>query len=57
MCLRETLVAPEEAARLERAVDKVVADGVRTADLAAKGAVTVSTSGMADAVIAALETV
>ncbi|MBL8674418.1 MAG: 3-isopropylmalate dehydrogenase [Rhodospirillales bacterium] len=57
MCLRETLEMPEEAARLERAVDRVLADGGRTADIAAPGAPRLATSGMGDAVIAALDRV
>lgn len=54
MCLRETLGQADDAAKLERAVDAVLASGARTADLAAKGAPTLSTTGMGDAVISAL---
>ena len=54
MCLRETLGQAEDAATLERAVDKVLASGARTADLAAKGAPSLSTTGMGDAVVSAL---
>ncbi|NCW60495.1 MAG: 3-isopropylmalate dehydrogenase, partial [Rhodobacteraceae bacterium] len=43
------------ADRLEQAVEKVLADGVRTADLLGEEGVTpVSTSEMGDAIIAAL---
>ncbi|MEM9581409.1 MAG: isocitrate/isopropylmalate family dehydrogenase, partial [Pseudomonadota bacterium] len=45
-----------EADRLEAAVEKVLADGVRTADLMQKGdGAPVSTSEMGDAVLAALD--
>ncbi|MBM3643164.1 MAG: 3-isopropylmalate dehydrogenase [Alphaproteobacteria bacterium] len=55
MCLGETLHLPDEAARLERAVDAVLAAGLRTADLAPRGSASVSTRAMGEAVIAALE--
>ncbi len=54
MMLRYSLDAGELADRVERAVGQVLADGVRTADIAGDGPA-VSTSAMADAVIAALE--
>ena len=54
MCLRETVGQADDAAKLERAVDKVLASGARTADLAAKGAPALSTTGMGDAVVTAL---
>ena len=45
-----------EADRLEKAVEKVLADGVRTADLLqAEGAKPASTSEAGDAVLAALD--
>ena len=45
----------DEAARVEAAVEKVLADGVRTADLMGPaGGVPVSTSQMGDAIVAAL---
>lgn len=45
-----------EAARLEGAVQQVLADGVRTADLMGpEGGTPVSTSGMGDAILAALD--
>jgi 3-isopropylmalate dehydrogenase len=55
MMLRLSLDAPEEAAMLERAVEAALDGGARTSDLAAPGESTVSTPGMGDAVIAALE--
>ena len=54
--LRITSGRREEASRLEAAVEKVLADGVRTADLMqADGGAPVSTSEMGDAIIAALD--
>jgi 3-isopropylmalate dehydrogenase len=56
MALRYSFDAGDEATRLETAVEKVLADGVRTADLLQAGDSTpVSTSQMGDAVIAALD--
>ncbi|WP_299908184.1 3-isopropylmalate dehydrogenase [uncultured Paracoccus sp.] len=55
MALRYSFDEGEAAAELERAVEKVLADGVRTADLMGpEGGVPVSTAGMGDAVLAAL---
>jgi 3-isopropylmalate dehydrogenase len=56
MALRYSFDQGAEADRLERAVEKVLADGVRTADLIqAEGASPVSTSQMGDAILAALD--
>ncbi len=56
MALRYSFDKGDEAARLEGAVAKVLADGVRTADLMGPaGGTPVSTSQMGDAVLAALE--
>ena len=56
MALRYSFDQGEEAARLENAVQKVLADGLRTADLMqADGGTPVSTSQMGDAVIGALD--
>ena len=56
MALRYSFDQGEEAARLEAAVEKVLADGVRTADLLGEEGVTpVSTTGMGDAILAALD--
>ena len=56
MALRYSFDAGTEADRLEKAVEKVLADGVRTADLMqAEGGSPATTREMGDAVIAALE--
>ena len=56
MALRYSFDQGAEADRLEAAVEKVLADGVRTADLLqAEGETPVSTSEMGDAIIAALD--
>lgn len=56
MALRYSFDAGDEATRLEKAVEKVLADGLRTADLLGEeGVQPVSTSEMGDAVIAALD--
>ncbi|MBV1868075.1 MAG: 3-isopropylmalate dehydrogenase [Marinosulfonomonas sp.] len=56
MALRYSYDQGDEATRLEKAVEKVLADGVRTADLMqADGGTPATTSEMGDAVIAALE--
>ncbi len=54
MLLRYTLDEGELADRVERAVDRVLADGLRTADIAAGGKAA-STTEMGDAVVAALD--
>jgi 3-isopropylmalate dehydrogenase len=56
MALRYSFDQGAEAARLEAAVEKVLADGLRTADLLGPaGGTPVSTSEMGDAIVAALE--
>lgn len=56
MALRYSFDLGSEADRLEKAVEQVLADGVRTADLLGEAGVTpVSTSEMGDAVIGALD--
>jgi len=56
MALRYSYDQGDEATRLETAVEKVLADGVRTADLMqADGGTPATTSQMGDAVVAALE--
>ncbi len=56
MALRYSFNEGDEADRLEAAVEKVLADGVRTADLMqAEGGTPVSTSEMGDALLAALD--
>jgi 3-isopropylmalate dehydrogenase len=55
MALRYSFDAGDEAARLEAAVEKVLADGLRTADLLGPaGGTPVSTGEMGDAIVAAL---
>ena len=56
MALRYSFDQGDEAARLEAAIQQVLADGVRTADLMGpEDGVPVTTSGMGDAIIAALD--
>lgn len=56
MALRYSFDQGEEADRLEAAVEKVLADGLRTADLLGEeGATPVSTAEMGDAIVAALD--
>jgi len=56
MALRYSFDQGDEATRLEQAVEKVLADGVRTADLMQSGdGVPASTTEMGDAVLAALD--
>ena len=56
MALRYSFDQGAEAERLENAVNTVLADGVRTADLLGEDGVDpVSTSGMGDAILAALD--
>ena len=53
LCLRHSLGLPQEAVRLEQAVDRAVTAGARTADIAAGGAAC-STGQMGDAILAEL---
>ena len=55
MLLRYSFALGDEADLLEQAVKKVLADGVRTADIATPGTRPVSTSAMGDAVVGALD--
>jgi 3-isopropylmalate dehydrogenase len=56
MALRYSFDQGNEATRLEEAVEKVLADGVRTADLMqADGGNPASTTEMGDAILAALD--
>jgi 3-isopropylmalate dehydrogenase len=56
MALRYSFDLGDEATRVEQAVEKVLADGVRTADLMGpEGGTPVSTSGMGTAILAALD--
>ncbi|MCL1796179.1 MAG: 3-isopropylmalate dehydrogenase [Clostridia bacterium] len=54
MMLRYSLERPEAAVLIEKAVDKVLEDGVRTADIAGAGQVPVGTKEMGEAIIARL---
>ncbi|MCX7662703.1 MAG: 3-isopropylmalate dehydrogenase [Tepidimonas fonticaldi] len=54
MMLRFSLKQPEAAERIEAAVQKVLADGLRTADIASDGCTVVGTAAMGDAVVRAL---
>jgi len=54
MMLRYSLGRAEQADRIEAAVKRVLAQGLRTADIAAGGTRTVGTKEMGDAVVAAL---
>jgi 3-isopropylmalate dehydrogenase len=56
MCLRYSLGAGEAAGRLERAVERVLGDGARTADLVGpEGGSAVGTVEMGDRIVAALD--
>jgi 3-isopropylmalate dehydrogenase len=55
MMLRHGLDRPQDAERIEHAVDAVLAAGLRTPDLASQGEGTIGTSGMTDAVLAEIE--
>ena len=56
MALRYSFDEGDEAARLEAAVEKVLADGARTADLLGpEGGSPISTAEMGDAIVAALD--
>ena len=54
MLLRHSLNEPEQAERIERAVSRVLDQGLRTLDIMAEGMTPVGTQAMGDAVIAAL---
>ena len=56
MLLRYSLGAPAPAAAIEAAVDQVLAEGLRTRDVAATGTHEVGTDAFADAVVTALDT-
>jgi 3-isopropylmalate dehydrogenase len=55
MCLRYSFGLKEEAARLEKAVDAVLAEGFRTGDIMQTGMTKVGTTGMTDAILKALD--
>ena len=55
MCLRHSAGRPEEASLLEQAVERAIAAGAHTADIAPAGGERLSTSEMGDAVMEHLE--
>ena len=55
MMLRYSFDLGADADLIERAVEDVLGQGVRTADIVSEGAAAVSTGAMGDAVLAALE--
>jgi 3-isopropylmalate dehydrogenase len=55
LCLRHTLNRPAEATRLEAAVERVLAGGLRTPDIAAPGSRAAGTVEMGDAILEALQ--
>jgi 3-isopropylmalate dehydrogenase len=55
MCLRYSLGRGEDANLLEQAVERVLAEGCRTADIMQPGMTSVGTSQMADATLKALD--
>jgi 3-isopropylmalate dehydrogenase len=56
MALRYSFDMGDDATRVEQAVEKVLADGLRTADLMGKdGGTPISTTEMGDAILAALD--
>ena len=54
MMLRYSLGQPDAAERVEKAVTKVLRDGLRTADIHTAGTKKVGSAEMGDAVVAAL---
>ena len=57
LCLQHTMGMPQEAKLLEDAVERVVASGTRTRDIAASGGAWVTTVQMGDAVMKELAAV
>jgi 3-isopropylmalate dehydrogenase len=55
LCLRHSLGRAQEATRLEQAVERAIAAGVRTADIAGPADKTATTQEMGDAVLTALD--
>jgi 3-isopropylmalate dehydrogenase len=54
MMLRFSLNQPDAAARIEKAVDQVLSQGLRTPDIYSEGTIRVGTVEMGDAVVKAL---
>ncbi|HQR46147.1 MAG TPA: isocitrate/isopropylmalate family dehydrogenase, partial [Thermoanaerobaculia bacterium] len=55
MLLRHGLSLPEEAAAVERAIEAALASGARTADLVPPGGPALSTTGMTETIVHALD--
>jgi 3-isopropylmalate dehydrogenase len=55
MCLRYSFGMKDQAARLEKAVDTVLAEGYRTGDIMQPGMNKVGTTAMTDAILKALD--
>jgi 3-isopropylmalate dehydrogenase len=55
MCLRYSFSRKDDAALLEKAVERVLAEGYRTGDIMQPGMNKVGTSGMTDAILKALD--
>jgi 3-isopropylmalate dehydrogenase len=56
MCLRYSFGRVEDATLLDKAVERVLAEGYRTGDIMQPGMTKVGTSGMTDAILKALDT-
>ena len=54
MALRYSFDLPEAAGKVEAAISAVLDQGLRTADIAAKGQPAVATGAMGDAIVAEL---
>ena len=57
MALRYSFARPQDAALLDKAVDRVLAEGYRTGDIMQKGMTQVGTVAMTDAILKALDKV
>ena len=57
MAFRYSFGQPDNAARIEKAVDAVLAQGFRTGDIMQAGMTKVGTAAMTDAILKALDTV
>ena len=55
MCLRYSFGRGEDAALLEKALERVLADGYRTCDIMQPGKTQVGTGAMTDAILKALD--
>ncbi|MBV9549948.1 MAG: 3-isopropylmalate dehydrogenase [Alphaproteobacteria bacterium] len=55
MAFRYSFARPDDAARIEKAVDAVLAEGYRTGDIMQPGKIQVGTTAMADAILKALD--